>query len=112
MEIVVVADTGEDERSAFGCLGGRRSDSSAELPDPSFSLCAGAIEHRNVVMPACLEMPGHGEAHSPEPDPSNFPHGFSHPGSHGRACPAHPRVSLCQNVDARHKAGHDTFRVM
>jgi hypothetical protein len=32
---------------------------------------------------------------------------------HGRACPGHPRLFLLvcsQDVDARHKAGHDGFK--
>jgi uncharacterized protein YndB with AHSA1/START domain len=30
---------------------------------------------------------------------------------HGRACPGHPRLTCSQDVDARHKTGHDVDRV-
>jgi hypothetical protein len=32
---------------------------------------------------------------------------------HGRACPGHPRLILlnAQDVDARHKAGHDELMI-
>ena len=37
------------------------------------------------------------------------PFTLAHPHRHGRACPGHPRLcgTMKQDVDARHKAGHD-----
>ena len=38
---------------------------------------------------------------------TDFPNGAALPLRHGRACPGHPRASRCEDVDARHKPGHD-----
>ena len=73
-EIVVVADAGKHEIGAVSSLGRREAVRAAIIRDPVICFLLCAVEDSDVVVPAGLEVAGHGIAHHAKPDPSDFAH--------------------------------------